>query len=139
MYPSPRGAEFLRSVSQNRIEKLNEESLEIEKRIQELEGLTSQHTLSDVEFDIMRQLLTVFKENIDKMTLEQKRAAVRTLVRKVVWDGMNAHVILFGAQEEDTEFPAIPDLGDNMDVEEEQIGESGVFCMPKTPWGEDSK
>ena len=122
-----------------RIEKLNEESLEIEKRIQELEGLTSQHTLSDVEFDIMRQLLTVFKENIDKMTLEQKRAAVRTLVRKVVWDGMNAHVILFGAQEEDIEFPAIPDLGDNMDVEEEQIGESDVFCVPKTPWGEDSK
>mgnify|MGYP003301045984 CR=1 FL=1 len=136
-------AEFTDGIAKKqiakRIEKLNEESLEIEKRIQELEGLTSQHTLSDVEFDIMRQLLTVFKENIDKMTLEQKRAAVRTLVRKVVWDGMNAHVILFGAQEEDIEFSAISDLGDNMDVEEEQIGESDVFCVPKTPWGEDSK
>ena len=136
-------AEFTDGIAKKqiakRIEKLNEESLEIEKRIQELEGLTSQHTLSDVEFDIMRQLLTVFKENIDKMTLEQKRAAVRTLVRKVVWDGMNAHVILFGAQEEDIEFPAISDLGDNMDVEEEQIGESDVFCVPKTLWGEDSK
>ncbi len=54
-----------------RIEQLNEEYQSLEKRIQELEGLTTQHALSDVEFDLMRQLLTVFKDGIDEMTIEQ--------------------------------------------------------------------
>ncbi len=31
----------------------------------------------------MRQLLTVFHDNIDDMTVIQKRAAIRTVVRKV--------------------------------------------------------
>lgn len=114
----------------NRIEKLNEESLGMEKRIKELEGLTSQHTLSDIEFDVMRQLLTVFKENIDDMTLEQKRAAVRTLIRKVVWDGTNAHVILFGADEEEIEFPEKYNLERNTDGKED----SDTFSVPKTHW-----
>jgi Iap family predicted aminopeptidase len=48
------------------------------------------------------------------MTVEQKRAAIRTLVRRVVWDGTEAHVILFGAEED-------------------------AFDDAKTPWGEDSK
>ena len=117
-----------------RIEQLNQESLSLDKRIQELEGVTSQRTLSDIEFDIMRQLLTVFRDNIDSMTLEQKRSAVRTLVRKVVWDGTNAHVILFGVKDEDIEFPKNPDLDGNMDVEN-PIEKSDTL----THWGEDSK
>ena len=39
------------------------------------------------------------------MTVEQKRAAIRTIVRKVVWDGVNAHVILFGVREYEIEYP----------------------------------
>lgn len=107
-----------------RIEQLNFECLEIDARIQELEGLTSQHTLSDIEFDVMRQLLSVFKNSIDEMTVEQKRTAVRTLVRKVVWDGENAHVILFGADGDEIEYPNIPAEEDDAD---------------KTRWGENSK
>ena len=45
----------------------------------------------------MRQLLTVFHDNIDDMTVTQKRAAIRTVVCKVVWDGKVAHVVLFGS------------------------------------------
>lgn len=107
-----------------RIEQLNFECVEIDARIQELEGLTSQHTLSDIEFDVMRQLLSVFKNSIDEMTVEQKRTAVRTLVRKVVWDGENAHVILFGADGDEIEYPNIPAEDDDAD---------------KTRWGENSK
>lgn len=93
------------SVAKNhvakRIEQLNQECVEIDVRIRELEGLTSQHALSDIEFDVMRQLLTVFKNGVDEMTIEQKRAAIRTLIRKVVWDGVNAHVVLFGVQDDE--------------------------------------
>ncbi|MFR1832651.1 MAG: recombinase family protein [Lachnospiraceae bacterium] len=95
-----------------RIEQLNQECVDINNRIKELEGLTSQHALSDIEFDVLRQLLTVFKDGIDEMTTQQKRAAIRTIVRKVVWDGVNAHVVLFGVEDDD---------------------------MPKTHLGEDSK
>ena len=84
-----------------RIEQLNQKSVDLDSRIHELECLTSQHALSDIEFDVMRQLLSVFKTSIDEMSIEQKRTAIRTLVRKVVWDGVNAHIILFGALDDD--------------------------------------
>lgn len=103
-----------------RIEQLNEEYQSLEKRIQELEGLTTQHSLSDIEFDLMRQLLTVFKDGIDEMTTEQKRAAIRTIVRKVIWDGVNAHVVLFGVQDDEIEYPEIASVAsDNTDDEDE--------------------
>lgn len=152
------------SVAKNhvakRIEQLNQECVAIDTRIQQLEGLTSQHALSDIEFDVMRQLLTIFKEGIDEMTVEQKRAAIRTLVRKVVWDGVYAHAVLFGIQDEEIEFPNIPGVGniidneeddmdeleqfsdvdyDDSDLEEDCLGKTYLPNAPKTPWGEDSK
>lgn len=87
-----------------RIEKLSQECAEIENQICELEGLNSRQSLSDLEFDLMRELLASFKDGIDEMTVEQKRAAIRTLVRKAVWDGVNVHLVLFGA-EGDIEIP----------------------------------
>jgi hypothetical protein len=47
----------------------------------------------------------------------------------VIWDGVNAHVILFGADEQ-IEFP---DMTDRIaDTEEDNM-------LFETPWGEDSK
>ncbi len=84
-----------------RIEQLNADDQSLEKRIQKLEGLTAQHALSDIEFDLVRQLLTVFQDGIDEMTIEQKRAAIRAIVRRIIWDGVNAHAILFGVQDDE--------------------------------------
>lgn len=132
-----------------RIEALTAESDALEVRIQELIALTSQHAMSDMEFDVLRQLLSVFQENIDDMPLEQKRAAIRTVVRKVIWDGVNVHIVLFGADEEEIEMPDITPLLTeqeealepfaDVDYEEdsENVAESDSASM--TPWGEDSK
>lgn len=132
-----------------RIEALTAESDALEVRIQELIALTSQHAMSDSEFDVLRQLLSVFQENIDDMPLEQKRAAIRTVVRKVIWDGVNAHIVLFGADEEEIEMPDITPLFAepeealepfaDVDYEEdlENIAEAESASM--TPWREDSK
>ena len=95
----------LQKAVAKRIEQLGSECTSLASRIQELEGLTSQHTLSDIEFDVMRQLLTAFKDGIDAMTIQQKRAAIRTIVRKVVWDGVNVHIVLFGVQDDEIDFP----------------------------------
>lgn len=92
-----------------RIEELHSQDAGLQSRIQELEELTTQHSLSDMEFDLMRQLLNVFRDSIDEMTIEQKRTAIRTLVRKVIWDGEHAHVILFGAPDDDPDDPDMED------------------------------
>ena len=131
----------------------------LDSRIQELEGLTSQHTLSDIEFDVMRQLLTAFKDGIDAMTIQQKRAAIRTIVRKVVWDGVNVHIVLFGVQDDEIDFPDMSGLyGDSCtdddtdepdsfvdmdygcdDTEEDCLINTEPRNAAKTHWGEDSK
>jgi site-specific DNA recombinase len=102
-------AELSESTAKNhvakRIEQLNQECLALDAHISEMEGLTAKNELSDMEFAMMRQLLSVFKSSIDEMSVEQKRAAIRTLVRKVVWDGENAHVVLFGVEDGEIELP----------------------------------
>ena len=71
----------------------------------------------------------MFRTSVDTMSVEEKRAAIRTVVRKVIWNGVNAHVILFGADEE----IELPDMTDRIaDTEEENM-------LSETPWGEDSK
>lgn len=143
-----------------RIEDYNKESKSIEARIQELESLTSQHALSNIEFDILRQLLSVFKNGIDEMTVEQKRAAIHTVVRKVIWDGTNAHIVLFGTSEDDIEFPNISEPYDKEasdedetdklepfsdvdyeddDIADERLGKTNPLSASKTHLCEDSK
>ena len=81
------------------IDELHSEGELLKSRIAELESLTASHTLSNIEFDIIRQMLTTFKDTMDDMSVEQKRAALRTFVKKVVWDGENVHVYLFGSDD----------------------------------------
>ena len=136
-----------------RIEELTETNREVENRIHELEGLTSANSLSDMEFELLRQMLSMFRTNIDGMSVEEKRAAIRTVVRKVIWDGVNAHVVLFGADEGEIEFPDMDDRISNTDevsgeeepleafadVDYEEFDSDGSDGISKNPWGEDSK
>ena len=105
-----------RQVS-GRIEALGREREALEIRISEMEALATQQELSDSEFDILRDMLTSFAKSIDGLGLEQQRAAVKTLVRKVVWDGEKAHMILFGA-EGDIDYDSLTLLDDENDLEE---------------------
>ena len=110
-----------------RMEELAEQNREIENRIRELEMLTTANGLSDSEFDLLRQTLSVFRSSVDEMSVEEKRAAIRAVVRRVLWDGGMAHVVLFGTDEGEIEFPDILGSAD------------GTTEAPKSPWGEDSK
>lgn len=82
-----------------RIEELHARSAGLQARITELEERTDRHALSGAAFDRLRQTLTVLRDGIDGMTAEQKRTLLRTVVRKVVWDGECAQVVLFGVQD----------------------------------------
>ena len=143
-----------------RIEELTEVNRDVENRIHELEGLVNVNSLTDAEFDLLRQMLSMFRTSIDDMSIEEKRAAIRTVVRKVIWDGVNAHVVLFGADEDEIEFPDMDNrLGhmdevggeeetleafadvDYGDFEEENcgLGKTEPVGGSKSRWGEDSK
>ena len=98
----------------------------------------------------MRQLLVTFHSSIDNMSVEQKRTAIRTVVRKVIWDGEYAHLILFGAVEDQPDAPVLSggDATDEdpaslkafADIEyEESDAETQSDSAAKTSWGEDSK
>lgn len=89
------------------IDELHEKSESLKKRLVELEAVIQQHSLADVEFDLIRQTLSVMGDNIDDYSVEQKRAAIRTFIRKIVWDGENAHLYLFGS-DGDYVFPQPP-------------------------------
>ena len=138
-----------RNLVTKRIEALSQQKKAIEGRLQEVESLLNQHALTDSEFDLLRDMLAGFKRGIDDMPIEQRRAALKTVVRRVIWDGENAHVVLFGACDDEiqypeglrrwTENPAEEDENDDLtpylDVDS---GETDSFA-PETPWGEDSK
>ena len=152
---SSMGESIARVPVTNRIEELSQINREIENRIHELEGLTSANALSDGEFDLLRQMLSMFRTNIDEMSVEEKRAAIRTVVRKVIWDGVNAYVVLFGADENDMEFPDMDDRLDHsddergeeepleafadVDYEENLENEAESESASMTPWRENSK
>lgn len=120
-----------------RIEELNGQDATLSSRIRELESLTDEGVLVGMEFDLMRQLLTVFHDNIDDMTVTQKRAAIRTVVRKVVWDGKVAHVVLFGSPEDEIDWTTFP-VDPEEDVNDPEGSGDGSDSQSGVRSGEDS-
>lgn len=82
-----------------RIDELHEKGNSIRRQITELESLTAKHELSDIEFDLILDMLASFANTFDEMAFEQKCAALRCFVKKVVWDGKNVHLYLFGSDD----------------------------------------
>lgn len=136
-----------------RIGEIKVEVRNLSQGIDELVSIAAEHAFSDIEFDVLRQLLTMIKNGIDEMTYEQKRAAIRTVVRRVIWDGENAHIVLFGAEDGEIEYPDITPLLKNSIAEDEDDEELLPFAdadseendgadfgpETKTYRGEDSK
>jgi site-specific DNA recombinase len=93
------------------MEESSAESNVLEKRILELERMAAANSLDDGAFDRLQQILSTFCRSVEEMTVEQKRAALRELVHKVIWDGGHAHVVFWGADAEEISFAEIPGDG----------------------------
>lgn len=120
-----------RQVS-GRIEALGREREALEIRISEMEALANRQELSDNEFDVLRDLLTTFAGSIDGLGLEQQRTMISTLVRKVVWDGEKAHLILFGA-EGDVDLAGIFSFDEEAEESAQNTGEDGQNLLHWSP------
>lgn len=127
----------VRELISRKIEELSVQYKQVKSRVAELENLTSQNTLNTDEFDLMAQMLSMFSSCVDMMTLEEKRAAIRTLVHKIVWDGENAHVYLFGAS--DIDDSELPPPNTNNEQNSQDFDDSTTFEGSKVLSGEDSE
>ena len=92
-----------------KIHELDDEIQGKKEKIRELESIVTRQELSQEEFDILRDTIASFAATVDQMSVEQKREAIKALVRKVIWDGENAHVILFGDPDGEIEYPDLSD------------------------------
>lgn len=106
------------------IEELHDKNKRLKYHIDELKQMVESRNLSDKELDIFQEMLCSFKSTIDTMTVEEKRAAIRTCVRKVVWDGENVHLYLFGS-EDDFDYNSLQNIGCNSEETAENIPLSG--------------
>ena len=94
----------VRSRLMQKVQALSDEIEEKNERIREVEELLTQQALSREELDLLRDAITSFAATVDQMSVEQKRQAIRLLIRKVVWDGENAHIFLFGDPDGEIEY-----------------------------------
>lgn len=82
------------------INELHKEKENIQIRINKLTELTKQQDLSDIHFDLILDTIKSFSLKFDNLCFEEKCFTLRSFIKKVIWDGENAHVILFGADNE---------------------------------------
>ena len=80
-----------------RIKVLRSEIEDSNKKLEKLNGVLTETNLSNDEFDILKTLLKSFAETFETMSIEQKRKAIRTFVKRIVWDGKNIHMYLYGS------------------------------------------
>lgn len=116
----------------DRINQLEEKAARLQNKIENLECTLRAKDLYAQEFDVLRGMLKSFAMSVDDATVEQKRILLRTLVKRIVWDGEQIHIYLFGDND--------PDGGDNIDFPppEGADGESADANSCK-PFCEDSK
>lgn len=83
-----------------RIEQLSESKRNLERLIEDLNGCGEARELSDERLGTYGQKLGEFQWNVDEMSVEEKREAIRLLIRKAEWDGDDVQVILREADED---------------------------------------
>ncbi len=91
-----------------KINSLDSEKNQLLKKKEELENLLRNQDLSQIEFENVKNSALSFSRTFDTMNTEQKRKALRTFINKIVWDGENIHIYLFGSNE-DSPLLSVPD------------------------------
>lgn len=96
------------------INQRSERGESIQENIREQEQILQEQNLQAQSFEVLREQLRSFASTVDDMTVEQKRLALRVIVRDIVWDGEKVHIYLFGDDDpdgDDIDLPPLPDDG----------------------------
>ena len=71
------------------INELDKENESLKEQIENMENLTMGQSLTDLGFDILKEMLKNFSSSFDTMSVEQKRSALRSFVKRIVWERRN--------------------------------------------------
>lgn len=80
----------------DKINELHQKRQEIKNILKELETPSKKYALTDTQYYLAYGILSSFQNTFDKMDMEKKREALRTIIDKIVWDGENIHIYLSG-------------------------------------------
>ena len=108
------------NLIKEKINRLSEENKTIEKQIDENRLAIESQNLSDLNLEILKTTLDNFSTTFEDMTVEQKRVALRTFIKRIDFDGENVEVYM----NTDDEF---------------DISSNKVFENSKEPQGADSE
>lgn len=91
------------------IKTLHSEKEDIERQIQELKLIEQDQSKIFDELSALQEKLSDFSSTFDLMLIDDKRTALRNLVKTVLWDGNTVHLYLMGTEETFTDTDS-PDL-----------------------------
>ena len=116
----------------NKIKELHQDNENIKIKIEELDALNKKALLSDTEFDFVKDMMLSFAESFDRMSVEQKRRALRTFIKRIIWDGKNVRVCFFGSKEdEDAEMDLPSDILPPLHDGSKEPQQRGRLFVPK--------
>lgn len=78
------------------IENLDKETAEMKERLSKLKESVEENQIKKDTLDVMGNILTVFKDSIDEVDVEAKRTFMKSIVKKITWNGENAEMTMFG-------------------------------------------
>lgn len=64
--------------------------------VEEPEQILQEQNIQAQSFEVLRDMLKSFADTMDDITAEQKRLALRLLVKNIVWDGEQVRIYLLG-------------------------------------------
>lgn len=86
-----------------KINELHTETETLQQQITELMEISNNHGALLPTLDALTDKLSSFADTFDMLSLNEKREILKLLIEKIVWDGMNVHLYLYGTTHEKTE------------------------------------
>ncbi|TCS91303.1 site-specific DNA recombinase [Keratinibaculum paraultunense] len=81
----------------NQIDELDKKNSKLKKRLLELKEKRESNYLKENDIEIIDDIMTKFATMIDTADVIQKRNLIRSVVDKIIWDGEDIDIVLFGA------------------------------------------
>lgn len=82
---------------EKQIEILNQDCIKMESYIKEKKDGTYLLNDAEMQFEALQEKLSSFQVLFDTLTVLEKREYLRIILDKIVWDGENAHIFIYGS------------------------------------------
>lgn len=74
-------------IVENKINKLDVETNDLSKKLMQLKNKKADNHAKEINIDIIKENIKNLSENIDLLTLEEKRGIIKSVIEKIIWDG----------------------------------------------------